>query len=99
MSMMEMATVYQNNLDIKMVIMKNNRLGLVREMQKNDYSGNYTAVSLGGVPDFMKIAQAYGVQASSVCHNTEIDSAVEQLLFSKGPYLLECIVRPDEPSL
>ena len=99
MMMMELGTICQNDIDVKIVIMKNDRLGMVCELQKNGYHGNYVAVNLDGSPDFVLLAKAYGIPARSICHNEEIDGAIEEMFRYKGAYILQCIVRPDETSL
>ncbi len=99
MVMMELATICQEKLDIKIVVMKNNRLGMVRELQKNSYAGNYTAVFLDGSPDFGKLAAAYGIPSGSVNRPEEEETAIEQMLRTEGPFLLECLVDPEEASL
>ena len=99
MEMMELATICQEKLDIKIVVMKNNRLGMVRELQKNNYAGPYTAVFLDGSPDFGKLASAYGIPSLSISRPEEVDGALEQLLHKSGPFLLECMVDPEESSL
>ena len=96
---MELGTICQNDIDVKIVIMKNDRLGMVCELQKNGYHGNYVAVNLDGSPDFVLLAKAYGIPAKSICHNEEIDDAIEEMFRHKGAYILQCIVRPDETSL
>ncbi len=61
MSMMELATMVQYGIKIKIIIMKNGYLGLVREYQFNNYDQRYIAVQLGDIPDFEKLAMAYGM--------------------------------------
>lgn len=99
MQMMELATICQEQLNIKIIVMKNDRLGMVRELQKNNYAGNYIAVFLDGSPDFVKLASAYGIPSASISRPDEIDSAIETLLSSRGPFLLECVVSENESSL
>ena len=99
MSMMELGTICQERLPVKIIIMRNTRLGMVRELQDNQYKGNHSAVYLDGSPDFVRLAAAYGIPARSVSSNEEGEAAVDEMLHTDGPYLLECIVRPDYPSL
>lgn len=99
MQMMELATVCQQELDVKIIVMKNNRLGMVRELQKNSYAGNYTAVFLDGSPDFCKLADAYGIPSAEVTRQDEMKEAIKNLLTRKGPFLLQCMVDPEESSL
>lgn len=99
MQMMELATMCQHGIDVKIIIMRNNRLGMVRELQKNNYNGKYEAVFLDGSPDFAALAGAYGIPALRISENSEIESAVKQAFDHKGTFLLECAVDPEAPSL
>lgn len=99
MSMMELATICQERLDVKIIVMRNTRLGMVRELQDNHYKGNHSAVYLDGSPDFVKLAAAYGIPARSVSSNEEAEGAINEMLDTGGPYLLQCVVQPDYPSL
>lgn len=99
MQMMELATICQHHIPLKIIIMANNRLGMVHELQKNLYGGNTTAVFLDGSPDFIKLAGAYGIECERVSSDDEIDGAIERLVLAKGPYLVECRVSPDEKTL
>ncbi len=99
MQMMELATAVQHGVDIKIVIMKNNRLGMVRELQKNQYNNRLSAVFLDGSPDFVAIAKAYGINASRINNDNDIDTAIASLIDSDGPYVLECSVNPEAQTL
>ncbi len=99
MQMMELATMCQHNIGVKIIIMRNNRLGMVRELQKNMYDGKYEAVFLDGSPDFVALAGAYGIPALRISENSEIASAVKQAFDHKGTFLLECVIDPEAPSL
>ena len=99
MSMMELATLCQHNISVKIVIMKNMRLGMIRELQDEKYAHRHTAVFLDGSPDFMKLAEAYGISAACLRENDKAEAAIDEMLGHKGPYLLECSVSPDQPSL
>ncbi len=99
MSMMELATICQEQKGVKIIVMRNGRLGMVRELQKNHYNEAYSGVFLDGSPDFVKIAAAYGIRARSVSSNEEAMAAVEEMLADDQPYLLECVVPWDYPSL
>ncbi len=98
MQMMELATIIQHNLDIKIIIMSNNRLGMVHELQKKLYS-KPTAVFLDGNPDFIKLSKAYGIDSIRINSDDEIDNAISSLINSDNPFLLECIVDPDQSTL
>ena len=96
MSMMELGTAVQHGVDVKLVVVRNNRLGLVREIQQNRYGGREIAVDLSGSPSACGIAAAYGIPAWQVSDNGSLGQAVERLLRTDGPALIECLVDPKE---
>ncbi|MEG1929674.1 MAG: biosynthetic-type acetolactate synthase large subunit [Anaerovorax sp.] len=99
MQMMELGTMCQQEVDVKMVVMTNGKLGLVREIQKTSYKNNQIAVDLTGSPDVVAIAKAYGIDGKTISTWEEMGPAIEELLSHKGPFLLECIVDELESSL
>ena len=94
MSMMELATAVQHDVRIKLVVMTNNRLGMVRELQTKGYNGRETAVFLDGSPDFIKLAEAYGIRSCRVTDEESADKAIKLLTGYDGITLVE--VRVDE---
>ena len=94
MSMNELATMVDTGADIKIVLLQNNALGLVCELQKARYGGRY-ASDFGCMPDFEKIAGAYGIACGTVSDDGQIGAAVDAMLKSPGPYLLICMISPD----
>lgn len=99
MSMMELATIRAEGLGVKMVVMCNGRLGMVRELQDMHYGGNQSAVFLDGNPDFVALAQAYGIKARRVSTNEQALDALQEMWADDEPYLLACDVAADTPSL
>ena len=100
MQMMELATIIQEKLAVKIILMRNNRLGMVRELQTIHYSDNQTAIHIAdGNPDFVALAKAYGIEAERVCTMAEAEAAIEHLCNAKGSYLLECNVWRNETTL
>ncbi len=99
MSMPEMGTIKQSKLGVKILILNNNRLGMVREMQKNKYKKRYSQVFLDDNPDFVKIAEAYGFKAERISCNSQIDSALDRFLADDSVYLLECSIDPEEETV
>ena len=77
----------------------NHRLGMVRELQDNGYGGRQSGVDLAGSPDFIKLAEAYGLPGLRISSDAQAEGAVEALLNAPGPFLLECQVDEKEPSL
>ena len=100
MQMMELATIVQEKIPVKIILMRNNRLGMVRELQTNLYKDNQTAVHIAdGNPDFVALAEAYGIRAERVCTMAEAEEAIEHLCEADTPYLLECNVWRNESTL
>ncbi len=98
MDLPELATMCQWGIDVKMVVFKNDRLGMVHEHQFLLYNSNYQAVTLEGSPDFMKLADAYGIPSGFVGENSKVDEAIDTLMNSKGSFLLVVSVDPMEPT-
>jgi acetolactate synthase-1/2/3 large subunit len=99
MSMCELATISKNKLDIKIIIMDNGMLGMVREIQKEKYGSRYFGTELEGNPDFVRIAQAYNISGSRAENNEEALIKAKKMLETEGPYLLTCSVDPDTPTI
>lgn len=96
MSMNELATMLQHGAPVKVVVMKNGTLGMVREIQSRAYGGREVAVDLGGSPDLALIAAAYGIDYARADNPGEVDAVLGQMLQSDGAFLLECAVDPRE---
>jgi acetolactate synthase-1/2/3 large subunit len=99
MEMMELTTICQHGVDVKIVVMRNGKLGLVKEIQKKSYKNNEIAVDLTGSPDVIAIARAYGIPGRSIDKMDDAEEAITELLSHKGTYLLECVVDENESSL
>lgn len=99
MSMMELATLCQHGIDVKIVVMINNKLGLVKELQRNLYSGTQCGIDLTGSPDPVKIANAYGYQGLCISSADEEEKAIETLLNHDGPFVLTVMVDEEESSI
>ncbi len=99
MQMMELATICQDKVGVKIIVFRNRKLGMVKEIQKKSYGCRYIATSLEGDPDFTVLASAYGIPSERVEIQGETGGAIERLLAAEGPYLLECVVDPEESSI
>lgn len=100
MLMSELAVARENNVGIKIIIFNNQKLGMVRELQKNAYgTDSYFGTNIGFNPDFMKIAEAYNFKSFKITDNSEIDCAIDKMFADDEPFILECIVDPDIPSV
>ena len=96
MSMMELATMRQYGINIKIIVMKNGFLGMVREHQHHAYNDHYSMVELKGDPDLSLIAAAYGMGYMKVDGHSDIDSELEKLLSDDKSCLMEVLVDPME---
>ena len=99
MSLQELGTIKQNKLGIKIIILNNSGLGMVRELQKRKYSGRYYQVNLESNPDFIKLAGAYDIKGEKITRNCEVEEALRRMLSEEGAFILECSVDPEEPTL
>lgn len=99
MCMCELGTLCQNQIDIKLIVMVNNRLGMVREVQDKLYGGRHAATLLDGSPDVVKIAQAYGIDAAMAENNRQAKELAEKMLASTKPFVLACRVDPETPTI
>ena len=95
MTIQELATVAQERVAIKIAIIDNGYLGMVRQWQEMFYEKRYVATPLSG-PDFVKIAEAYGISGLRVTHNNEVVPAIEQAMAHQGPFLIDFMVEPEE---
>lgn len=99
MGMNELATIAGHQLAIKIIIMRNHRLGMVRELQDNHYNKRHSATVLEGDPDFLKIADAYGIDHAEASSNEEAEEIIKRMVKSDKPFILVCNVYPDTPSI
>lgn len=95
MTIEELGTVMQYKLPVKMVLLNNNYLGMIRQLQDLYYNKRYYFNELQN-PDFVKIVDAYGIPARKVTSQDELENAVSEMLTAQGPYFLEVQVEKDE---
>jgi acetolactate synthase-1/2/3 large subunit len=95
MTIQELATVVQENIAVKIAIINNGFLGMVRQWQQLFYGRRYVHTPLSG-PDFVKIAEAYGIPAMKVSDKKLVVSSIEKAMDHNGPFLLDFIVEPEE---
>jgi acetolactate synthase-1/2/3 large subunit len=95
MTIQELATAVQEQAAVKIAIINNQFLGMVRHFQDLFYQRRYVATPLVG-PDFVKIAEAYGLPGLRVKHKREVVPAIEQAMEHDGPFLIDFVVDPEE---
>ena len=96
MNMQEMATAAINDVPVKVVIVDNRALGMVRQWQTLFYNKRYSASELDSVPDFVKIADAYGWKAERVERPEDVVPAIERMLADEGSYLIDLVISRDQ---
>jgi acetolactate synthase-1/2/3 large subunit len=96
MNIQELATIAQNNLPLKIFIMNNGYLGMVRQWQEFFWKKRYSHTRITS-PDFVRVAEAYGIPAQRVSSPEEVEGAIREALAHKdGPMLVEFVVAPEE---
>ena len=94
MSMMELATLCQHDIPLKIIVLKNNYLGMVRQFQHFSYQDRYSVVDLSGSPDLKKLSAAYGIPFLRLENMEKCDETIEAFLKDDVSMLLECIIDP-----
>lgn len=95
MTIQELATMAQERVAVKIAVMNNGYLGMVRQWQDLFYEKRYVATKLN-CPDFVKIADAYGIAGLNVNRREEVVSAIERAMSEPGPFLINFMVEPEE---
>ena len=96
MSLPELATIASNGLPIKIIVMNNGHLGMVRQWQTLFYNNRLSGVELDAFPDAEKLAAAYGFKGRTIDKPWELAAALEEAVKEPGPYLLNVKVTPFE---
>ncbi|HET9745231.1 MAG TPA: biosynthetic-type acetolactate synthase large subunit [Chitinophagaceae bacterium] len=91
MTIQELGTVMQFKPDVKIIILNNNFLGMVRQWQELFHQHRYSFVDIQS-PDFVQVAKGYGIAGRSVCKRAELKNALKEMLNANGSYLLEVMV-------
>jgi acetolactate synthase-1/2/3 large subunit len=92
MSIPELATIASYGLPIKIIVMNNGHLGMVRQWQELFYSNRLSQVKLDCFPDAEKLAGAYGFKGSTVSDPAKLEAALDTAIKEPGPYLLNVLV-------
>jgi acetolactate synthase I/II/III large subunit len=93
LNIQELQTIFRNKLPVKMVVINNNSLGMIRQFQDSYFDSRYQSTSWGySAPDFSKIATAYCIESMSIDDEVDMESAVQWLLNDSAPKLLQVAV-------
>ena len=94
MSMMELATMRQHNIPVKIIVLKNNFLGMVRQYQHFTYKDNYSVVDLSGSPDLEKLSAAYDIPFLRMENMDRAEETIDAFLKNDESMILECLIDP-----
>ena len=94
MSMMELATMCQHQIPVKIVVLKNSVLGMVREYQHFTYKDHYSMIDLSGSPDLAQLSKAYGIPFLRLENMENCEEVIDEFLADDTSMILECIIDP-----
>lgn len=94
MTIQELGTILEFKVPVKIILLNNNFLGMVRQWQELFYHKHYSQTRMTN-PDFTLLCKAYGIEAEDVCTREELDGAIRRMVDSKGAYLLNVNIIPE----
>ncbi|MBV9221926.1 MAG: acetolactate synthase 3 large subunit, partial [Methylobacteriaceae bacterium] len=96
MNMQEMSTARQYRLPVKVFILNNEYMGMVRQWQELLHGGRYSESYTAALPDFVKLAEAYGAHGIRCADPKELDAAIAEMIETPGPVIFDCVVDKTE---
>jgi len=96
MTMCDLATAVENHIDVKFAILNNGVLGMVRQWQEFFYNKDYCATVYSANPDFVKLADAFGIPGIRVKEKVQVAAAIQQAMATPGPVVVDFIIKQDE---
>jgi acetolactate synthase-1/2/3 large subunit len=96
MNSQELATAVHYQVPVKIALINNHYLGMVRQWQEMFYGGRYSQTSMAGSPDFVRLAEAYGAKGFRVETPDQVGAVIEKAFQTPGPVLMDFHVDPDE---
>ena len=96
MNIQELATVNRFKIPLKIVLLDNSRLGMVRQWQEFFFERNFSEIDLSDNPDFVKVAEAFGIEAFRIDHKDQVTDGLKRLLETDGPILAHVIINPED---
>lgn len=95
MNIQELATIFQYGVNVKILLLNNNFLGMVRQWQQLFFDRRYSFTEMSN-PDFVKVAEGFGIKGRKVTERSQLKNSVEEMLQTDGPFLLEVVVEKEE---
>jgi acetolactate synthase-1/2/3 large subunit len=96
MNIQELATLRRYRLPLKIVLIDNSQLGMVRQWQELFFEENFSEIDLSDNPDFAEVARSFGIEAFTIDHRSEVDDAIRRLLETPGPIVCHVRIDPRE---
>jgi len=96
MNMQELATIKQYNLPVKIIILNNRYMGMVRQWQELVYAKRESQSYMESLPDFMKLAESFGIKGIECSNPQELDEKFMEMISHKGPVLFNCLIEKSE---
>jgi len=96
MTMCDLAVAVEHNIDVKFAILNNGTLGMVHQWQDLFYERDYFATVYTGNPDFVKLAESYGIRGIRVTEKGEVMGAIQEAMETPGPVVVDFRVKEDE---
>ncbi|MGK7393139.1 MAG: biosynthetic-type acetolactate synthase large subunit [Candidatus Cyclobacteriaceae bacterium M3_2C_046] len=94
MTLQELGTIFQNKLPVKIIILNNNFLGMVRQWQQLFFEKRYSSTELVN-PDFITIAKGFGIDGKKISERKDLDASIQEMLDYDGSFLLEVVVEKE----
>jgi acetolactate synthase-1/2/3 large subunit len=94
MNIHELATLRRYRLPLKILLLDNSQLGLVRQWQEHFFDRNFSEIDLSDNPDFAEVARAFGIEAFTIDYRAEVPGAIQRLLNTDGPILCHARIDP-----
>jgi acetolactate synthase-1/2/3 large subunit len=96
MNVQELATIRRYRLPLKIVLIDNSQLGMVRQWQELFFEENFSEIDLSDNPDFAEVAHSFGIEAFTIDHRSQVSDAIKRLLGTDGPILCHVRIDPRE---
>lgn len=96
MNVQELATLRRYRLPLKIVLIDNSQLGMVRQWQELFFEENFSEIDLSDNPDFSEVAHAFGIEAFTIDHRAQVAGGIQRLLTTRGPILMHVRIDPRE---
>lgn len=95
MTIQELGTIMEQGAPVKIILLNNNFLGNVRQWQEMFFSRRYSFTPMAN-PDYELIAKGYGIPSRTVIEREDLDTAINEMLGTDGPFLLQCAIKEED---